>query len=191
MITVFSGTNRPGSLTRVYAEHFQNIIENKLNKATQLFSLEDFPANAVHELMYNPAHQSPELAALQDKYIFGAEAFLFIIPEYNGSYPGILKTFLDACSVRDYSGCFSGKAAALFGVSSGRAGNLRGIEHLTGTLNHAGTVVMPKAIPYGQAQKFLNDDRKIEDEGTEKLLLDYAEKFLAFNQALVQTKVAG
>jgi NAD(P)H-dependent FMN reductase len=48
--------------------------------------------------------------------------------------PGSLKLFIDACSVREYKQNFKGKKAALVGIASGRAGNLRGMDHLTGVM---------------------------------------------------------
>lgn len=191
MITVFCATNRPESLTRVYAEKIFDILNNELEVPAQFFSLEDFPSEALHTNMYESEEQSSLLAEIQNKYLLPADSFFFVMPEYNGSYPGILKTFIDACSIREYHASFAGKGAALFGVSTGRAGNLRGIDHFSAVLNHVGSIVMPKTIPYGLAEQFLNEYREIEDMDTEKVLMDYCKKFLDFRQVLIQTNSVG
>ena len=187
MITVISGTNRPGSLTRAYAEHFYELFKNELDAEVQFLSLEDLPSNMVHSGMYKGEEQSPELAKIQDRYVLNAEAFFIVMPEYNGSYPGILKTFLDAVSIREYAKSFSGKRVGLFGVASGRAGNLRGIDHLTGVLHHVGCHVMPKAMPFGQAQLHLNEERKIAVPEIKDELFKYAQRFLTYSQASTKT----
>jgi len=179
MISIICGTNRPDSLTAIYAKKFQEIFQSR-NAEVQYLSLEDLPADMVHNSMYKAEQQSKEVTVLQDKYIIGANAFFIVSPEYNGSYPGILKTFLDAVSIREYAKSFKGKKVGLFGVASGRAGNLRGIDHLTGVLHHVGSLVMPKAVPYGQAQTFLDDGKNIAGDPTLDMMAEYADRFLEF-----------
>jgi NAD(P)H-dependent FMN reductase len=55
-----------------------------------------------------------------------------VIPEYNGSYPGVLKLFIDASPVKS----FWNKHASIVGLSDGHAGNSRGQDHLTGVLHY-------------------------------------------------------
>jgi len=81
---------------------------------------------------------------IQDNYIKPASKFIFIAPEYNGSIPGFLKLFIDACEVKP---CYHGKKACLVGVASGRAGNLRGMDHLTNILNHLKMTVYHNKLP--------------------------------------------
>ncbi len=191
MISIICGTNRPNSLTRVYAEQFLQLFKEELEVEAQMLSLEDFPEGTIHPGMYEAEKQSKHLSELQDQYMLGADAFLIVMPEYNGSFPGILKTFIDACSIREYKNTFTGKKVALFGVSSGRAGNLRGIDHLTGVMNHVGSVVMPKAIPYGQSNKFLDEERKISDKATLEMMEGYAKQFVNFIASYSHTSSVG
>ena len=125
-------------------------------------------------------NQDPRLAAIQDRYVLQADAFFVVAPEYNGSFPGILKTFIDACSIREGKRSFSGKKVALLGVASGRAGNLRGMDHLTGVFHHMDSHVMPKAQPVGEADKVLDANGTVVDPMTLQMLDEYVEKFLEF-----------
>ena len=59
-----------------------------------------------------------------------------------------------------------GKKVALVGVSSGRAGNLRGMEHLTGVLHYLSMQVMPNKLPISRllasgAQGVTLDDKDL------------------------------
>ena len=125
MLTLISGTNRPGSNTLKVSRQYSKLLNEK-GLAHELFSLEQLPAGIFNSAMYehldtklySPAHQD-----LMDKYLIPVDKFIFIVPEYNGSFPGIFKAFIDASNV---SACFHNKKCCIVGVADGRAGNLRG-----------------------------------------------------------------
>ena len=103
--------------------------------------------------------------------------FLFVIPEYNGSFPGVLKTFVDACTFPE---SFYGKKAALVGLSSGRYGNLRGLEHFTGICHYIHLEVMPLRIHIPAIQTELNDKGDLWKEDTLKFTKEQMDKFIRF-----------
>lgn len=180
MITVVSGTNRQGSRCKIFAQQYYDFLVELLPEETIHFlALEDIEQDWLSAAMYNPESMADSLKAIQDKYVLPATAFVFVSPEYNGSFPGILKFFIDACSIRQYKDNFQGKKAALVGVASGRAGNLRGMHHLSGVLNYLGTTTLPDQLPISQIEKLLTDD-KISDEGTLAVLKKHAQSFADF-----------
>ena len=180
MVTVISGTNRKGSTCKVFAEKYCELLAEHLGEEVQLLALEDLPHDWFSPEMYASGEQSPSLTAVQDKYILAARHFVFISPEYNGSYPGALKLFIDACSVREYALNFKGKKAALVGVASGRAGNLRGMGDLAGVLHYLGTTTMPNQLPISSIGKLLNIDKVIVDPDTLATLANHAQVFTDF-----------
>ena len=178
MITVISGTNRKGSRCKIFARQYFEFLRDYLGEEeVQFLALEDISQEWLAADMYIEERQDPELAAIQDQYILGAQAFVFISPEYNGSFPGALKLFIDGCSVREYASNFKGKKAALVGVATGRAGNLRGMSHLAGVLNYLGTITMPDQLPISSIATLLNEDREIKDEATLAVMKAHAEAF--------------
>ncbi len=180
MITVISGTNRHNSEAFHFAQHYANLLASKTDQPIKLLSLTDIPHDWFHPDMYDKHKQSPSLAALQDEFILPAKKFVYVIPEYNGGFPGALKLFIDACSVRDYKANFFGKKAALVGIATGRAGNLRGIEHLTGILHHVGTVVLPQILPISSIEKLMDGQGNISDPATLLALERQADALLTF-----------
>jgi NAD(P)H-dependent FMN reductase len=180
MITVISGTNRRNSEALHFAKHYQRLLASKTDEPVKLLALESIPHDWFSPDMYEGDGQVPSLAALQNEYMLPAMKFLFVIPEYNGGFPGALKLFLDACSVRDYRLTFFGKKAALVGVASGRAGNLRGIDHLTGILHHVGTIVLPKVLPISSIEKLMDGDGNLTDPATLAVIERQVDAFLAF-----------
>ncbi len=179
MITVISGTNRKNAKTHIFARKYANLIEKSTDQKVNFFSLEDVPNDILSADMYSESGQSAEVATIQDKIMIPANKIVIIAPEYNGSYPGIVKLFLDACSIRNYKGTFSEKKFALIGIASGRAGNLRGLDHLSGIINHVGGIVYSNKLPISSIGSILSDDDEI-DEKTIETMQKHADGFLAF-----------
>lgn len=179
MITVISGTNRRESESLLFARQMADFLQANSSEVVKLLSLESIPHDWFHADMYEKGQQSTSLRHLQDEFILPADKFLVVSPEYNGSIPGALKLFLDACSIREYQTNFKGKKAGLVGVATGRAGNLRGIDHLTSILHHMGTIIMPAYLPISRIGN-LTDDGTILDEITLKIMEQFAINFLAF-----------
>ncbi len=179
MITIISGTNRKNSKTREVANHYYEVFKELANEEVKLLGLEDVPLDMLNAEMYSEAGQSEDLAKIQDEYLLPADKYFIVSPEYNGSFPGVLKLFLDAVSIRQYKETFKGKKAGLAGVASGHAGNLRGMDHLMGVLHHVGTDVMPNKLPLSKIGS-LTADGKIVDEGTKGAIRDHIEAFLAY-----------
>ena len=163
MITIIAATNRPNSSTLKVATYYQRLME-KRGVETRLLSLEKLPVDiAFNEVFGNRS------AAFQDilnEYIIPSRKFVFIAPEYNGSFPGILKTFIDAI----HPDLIRGKKAALLGVSSGRAGNLRGMDHLTGILNYLGVFIHPNRLPVSSVLALLDSENNVKDANTISVL---------------------
>lgn len=178
MITLISGTNRALAKTDAVTSYLEELFkENDI--PCQTLYLKDLKVDFLSSVMYDSDNQSDQLRSLQDKFICKADKFVIVSPEYNGSFPGILKLFIDAISVREYSKNFSAKKIALVGVSSGWAGNFRGMDHLAEIFAHQGGLCMPKrmAIPNIE-QNF--DGKVFTDTKLGDRLVDFVKAFIAF-----------
>lgn len=177
MILVLAGTNRPGSKTRIIAEHIYENLKATSDEEVSFFSLEDLPSSALHRDMYDADTQDPSLTLIQDKFIIPSTKWILVSPEYNGSFSGVLKLFIDALSIRKFSENFKDKQVALVGVASGRAGNLRGMDHLTGFLNYLGMHIHPNKLPISSINQVL-DENNVPDEGTQKAINSLLQAFI-------------
>ena len=177
MISIISGTNRPDSRTLVFATHFTKLL-GELGEEAALLDMADLHHGYFEGKMYDPLGSDSQLTKWQQHYVAGADKFAVFVPEYNGSYPGVLKLFIDAISVIDYSGNFAGKHVALIGVSTGRAGNLRGIDHLADVFSHMGAWVLPNRLPLSSIGGLLEQD-VLTDEETKTSLKKLAEQLIA------------
>jgi chromate reductase, NAD(P)H dehydrogenase (quinone) len=164
--SIISGTNRPGSNTIKIARQYQQILAQKGIPA-ELVSLENLDVST----------RSEAIMSLENSVLAGTHKFIFVSPEYNGSIPGVLKSLFDNS---DIARCWWGKKALLTGVSTGRAGNLRGMEHLTGILHYLKVVVHPNKLPISVVNVLLNLDGSIKDESTLKAIDQQLNEFIAF-----------
>jgi len=179
VITLISGTNRENSNTRLFTEIIYRLLEKVTENPLRILDLCDLEGVDIQSSMFHPEKQHPIVKKLQSEYILPASKFIFVIPEYNGSYPGILKYFIDACSVRDYSSNFQSKKAFLIGVSTGRAGNLRGLDHLTSVLNYLQTHVHPLRLPVSKVTTTFDAEKyELVDEEIKGLLQQHLFPFV-------------
>ena len=180
MITVISGTNRPGSRTKIVADLFFELLKESTTEEVKFLDLVDMNLPLLTNEMYEKTGQHPCITDIQDNILLPSRLWVIISPEYNGSYPGILKLLIDSLSIRRYKETFSGKKAALIGVATGRAGNFRGMEHLTGLLNYLNILVMPNKLPISSVDQFMDADRNLADS-VKNLLRNHIDELLIFN----------
>ncbi|GGH13377.1 NADPH-dependent FMN reductase [Mucilaginibacter phyllosphaerae] len=173
MVTIIASTNRPGSLTLQLAKYYQKQLAAK-GLDCNLLSLAQLPPNLIETDLYGK--RSEAFNEIQ-QIITATEKFLFIIPEYNGSFPGILKVFVDACSFPE---SFYDKKAALVGLSSGKYGNIRGIDHFTGVCHYLNLHVMPLKLHIASIRKEMDAGGNLTQEDTLRYTTEQMDKFIMF-----------
>lgn len=133
MITIISTTNRPNSMSAQVADFYLTAFQQK-DIAAQVVKLEDLPHDFTYSALYANSGKNEQFNVLRDK-VQQADKLLFIVPEYNGSFPGVLKSFIDGLKfpegLRD-------KKAAMVGISSGTMGASLAMSALTDILNYLG-----------------------------------------------------
>lgn len=173
MITIISGTNRPTSNTLKIAKYYQKELIKK-GLETNLLNLQDLPETLISSDLYGKRSEAFE--SIQN-LISQTTKFLVIIPEYNGSFPGVLKTFIDACAFPE---SFYDKKACLVGISSGKYGNIRGIEHFNGVCAYLHLNVMPLRIHIGNIKTEINEHDDLFKEDTLKFTNEQMDKFIKY-----------
>ncbi len=164
MITIISGTDRKNSITRDVALEYRRMLTERGEKATVLLLDET-----------DMTHRNGFFEKVEKEMLIPAEKFIIISPEYNGSYPGILKLMIDHSDVKKV---WWHKPVLLTGVSTGRAGNLRGMDHLTGSLLHMKMRVHHNRLPISSVDKLMKDG-KFADEKTIGVIQHQLDEFLA------------
>jgi NAD(P)H-dependent FMN reductase len=150
MYTIISGTNRVGSHTEKVAREYREILETKNIKAN-LFSLKGLDV----------LHRNDAIKKVETEILIPTQKFIFIIPEYNGSYPGVLKALIDNSDIKSV---WNFKKALLTGVATGRAGNLRGMDHLSDTLHYMKMNVFYNKLPISVVNKVMDEQGHLNEE---------------------------
>ena len=180
MITIIQATNRPDSNTEFISKHIQDLIKSIYHGSVGYVSMQDLPPDILHIDPYDKEAMSGKLKFIQDEWMIPAEKFIWICPEYNGSYPGVVKLFIDALSVRLYTETFAFKKSALVGVTSGRSGNIRGLDHLAAVLMHMKSIIYPRLLPISRIVELMDENRQIVHDQTLKVLDEHMKGFVAF-----------
>ncbi len=165
MYTIISGTNRIASHTEKVAAEYQRILSEK-NINAQIFSLKNLDV----------LHRSPEILQIEKQILIPTKKFIFIIPEYNGSYPGVLKAMIDNSDIKNV---WQFKKALLTGVATGRAGNLRGMDHLADCLHYLKMNVHYNKLPISIIDKLLDENGHLNKE-TLRVIDDQVSDFIVF-----------
>ena len=168
--TIISGTNRLNSMSRQVAEAYAKLMDEQ-NYPNQLKFLENIPEEAVLDAIYRKGDNIMRDFA---HTIFNeSDRLVIIVPEYNASMPGILKLVIDSCD----PSIFKGKKIALIGISSGRAGNIRGLDHVMTVFNYLQSEVYSNKLPISQIYNLMDADKNLSDENTIQALKNHITGF--------------
>jgi chromate reductase len=163
IISLISATNRENSNTEKVAHYYKRKLE-ALGKEVQLLSLKKLPEVVELNEIY-AKNKSDAFNKLVKEFIVEPDAFVFIVPEYNGSFPGVLKVFIDAVHPSNWNE----KKVCLTGVSSGRAGNLRGLDHLSSILHYLKLHVYHNRLPISSIDIIFADGKNFPPDITEAI----------------------
>ena len=154
MITIVVGTNRKNSLSKVIAQYYQNILAQH-QAESQILDLSGLPPDFMATALYE--HNGKNARFNEYRYqMEAAQKFVFIVPEYNGSFPGVLKAFIDGMQ---YPDGLSGKKAALVGLSSGTQGGALALSHLNDIFSYLGIHVLALRVRLAQIKAYMKDNQ--------------------------------
>jgi NAD(P)H-dependent FMN reductase len=172
-LTIVCGTNRHNSYTEKVAQYYKKLLEEKGYNAL-LLSMAELPKEVAFSEVFG--NRSAGFDKIIEKYIDSTDHFILVSPEYNGSFPGILKVFFDAV----HPAKWMDKKFCLTGVSGGRAGNLRGLEHLTNILHYLKIHVYHNKLPISQVDKIFTGTEVPANQETVNVINKQLEGFLRF-----------
>src|SRR5437899_9838843 len=127
-VPVILGTTRKGRMSAYAAQFMLGQLQKREGVKTDLIDIAelrlavDDAGEGIKEECFSTAMEH-------------ADAVVIVSPEYNHSFPGLLKHVLDSC-LKEYIH----KAAGIVGVASGAFGGTRVIEHFQPVLRELGLV---------------------------------------------------
>lgn len=153
MIKIVIGTNRKNSKSETIARIYQRML-NERREDAEILSMNELPEDFAFSALYENTGKNQAFNVFVER-LRGADKMVFVIPEYNNSFPGVLKTFFDGLP---YPSPLAGKWAALVGVSTGVQGASLALSHLTDILNYLGMNVLATKPRLAQIASHLSED---------------------------------
>jgi chromate reductase, NAD(P)H dehydrogenase (quinone) len=171
-LVVIPGTNRAGALSLTLARHVA-AQHRSLDATVDLLEL-----NLGPEFLAPDAYKQPTagVTALVTRFL-AADGVVFVVPEYNGSYPGVLKLFID---MLPYPQGFDRRPCAFIGLAAGQFQGLRAVEHLQGVTGYRNAFMYPNRVFIGSAFKQFTPEGGLADADLDQRLLAQATGFQQF-----------
>ncbi|APE05940.1 MULTISPECIES: NADPH-dependent FMN reductase [Alteromonas] len=171
-ILAFAGSTRDGSFNNAIVKVAAQGAKEAGAEVT-LISLADYEMPIFNE-DEEAEFGIPENALAFKALLMEHDGFLIASPEYNSSYPALLKNAIDWAS-RMSEGekplqAFKGKVAGIMAASAGGLGGLRVLVVLRMLLENIGMVVNPNQKAIAKVNTLLDDSGNVSDEKTIKQL---------------------
>ncbi|MCD8481924.1 MAG: NAD(P)H-dependent oxidoreductase [Verrucomicrobia bacterium] len=182
MITIISGTNREGSQSLKLATKLQDMYQD-LGEEVSLLDLRLLPSES-----FQPGAYANKPEALTQQFIapvLGSKGLVVVVPEYNGSFPGVLKLFVDLLPFPESFEC---RPVAFVGLAAGQFGALRAVEQMQQVFAYRNAHLFNHRVFIPAAYKLFTEDGAIADNELESRLRKQAEKFTVFAHSLSPIK---
>jgi chromate reductase len=151
---IFAGSTRSDSLNRKLARAAATELRGRGVEVT-LADLREFPM-PLYDGDLEVSHGLPEAAIAFRKLLAEHDLLVIASPEYNGSFPALVKNVIDWTSRPAAAGerpaaLYRGKRAALLAGSPGQGGGRRGLRHLRELLEMIGVTVIAEPVAIASA----------------------------------------
>ena len=183
-ISIISGTDRPGSLSGKVADY----VASKYREAgarPEKVSMADFPITKVAGGRYG--EEIPEVEEFNAP-LLASDGWVMIIPEYNGSFPGILKLFIDYLP---YPGGMQNKPMSFIGEGNGSFGGLRAVEQMQMIAGYRYAYIFPERVFIPRVRSNFDVEEGIQESVTQDLLEQQVTGFVSFIRKLATSVPAG
>jgi chromate reductase len=180
-ILVFAGSTRNDSLHRKLALEAAEELR-RVGAEVTVADLRDYPM-PLYDGDLEAAQGMPVGAKAFKELVRGQDGLAIASPEYNGSFPALLKNAIDWIS-RPEAGepplaALRGKTAALLAGSPGPGGGQRGLRHLRELLEMIGMKVAPSQVTVARAMEAFDAEgrlsRREDEEAVERVIGELVE----------------
>jgi NAD(P)H-dependent FMN reductase len=151
-IPVILGTTRKGRMSAHVARFVVGELEKRDAVRTELIDIKELP------LPVDGAGDDIKDPGFSQK-MESADAVVIVAPEYNHSFPGLLKHVLDSC-LEEYIH----KAAGIVGVSAGPFGGTRVVQNLLPVLREIGLMTTFTDLNFSSVGKAFDDEGNLVDQ---------------------------
>lgn len=177
ILKIISSTDRPNSNALRVSKYVETLYQ-KEGVDVEVISLKDFPLEEVVGGRYGKSIPAVEKFR---KPIINADGLIFVIPEYNGSFPGILKMFVDHLPFPE---AFEKMPMAFIGESAGAFGALRSVEQFQMIANYRNALQFPERVFIPRVKSEFDEEKGLKDSFKQQLLQSQVTNFVKFVESV-------
>lgn len=173
-IGVFVGSLREESFSKKIAKHTVTLFP--ASSTVETIRIEQLP---FYNQDYDDSGNTPEEYDAFREKMQSFDAFLFVIPEYNRSFPAVIKNALDVGSRPKADNVWNNKPAAIISQSPGNIGAFGANHHLRQVLTAVNMPVVQHPEMYiGGSANLIGEDGLINNEDTVAFLQSFIDQFM-------------
>lgn len=184
-ISILSASTRINRQTPRVALALEKTINHSGLHTAEVLDLADYNFPILEEVLHrhpNPPEGLSDFAMRVRK----SDAFLFVSPEYNGSYTSALKNAVDYLK----EGEFAGKVIGVVSVSAGMLGGIRAALAMQQLVLGVSGYPIPQMLPVGQVGQRFDETGNVLDPVFEKNIHNFLDKFFWLSEAVVAKRMA-
>ncbi|QQS39462.1 NAD(P)H-dependent oxidoreductase [Candidatus Woesebacteria bacterium] len=153
-VAVVLGTNRMGNQSTRVAQLIKRVGDEFGEISTKYFDAGSY------NIPHDGDTESVKIAEYS-QLTKESDAFIFVVPEYNHSFPGSFKTLFDT----EYQN-YLHKPATLAGVSNGPWGGTRAVEALIAPLRTTGLIISKKDLYFPDVINMFDESGDLKEESS-------------------------
>lgn len=181
-IVILSGSPRGNSITHRLALHLQKVLQAETEHEADIIDCREIVMPQL-QTVFTSVENTPEKYKGISKLMFGADAFIFVTPEYNGSYPASLKNLVDHFPKQHH------KVFAIATASPGGLGGVRAALQLQELVYALFGIGSPYMLVTPQVDKKFDASGNLLDDTFRKPVETFIHEFLWLAEKIVDEKV--
>src|SRR4051812_7863759 len=181
-IVILSGSPRGNSITHRLAIHLRQVLENETEHEVDIIDCREIVLPQLQSI-FTSVETTPENYKGLATLMFGANAFIFVTPEYNGSYPAALKNLIDHFPKQHH------KVFAIATASPGGLGGVRAALQLQELVYALFGIGSPYMLVTPHVDKKFDTSGKLLDDTFRKPVETFIHEFLWLAEKIVNEKV--
>lgn len=170
-IEIVSGSPRKESLTHRVALFLQKYLRDNTNHSIHIIDVRDWNLPLFQEV-FTGVEKTPDVFKPLAQRMFGANAFILVTPEYNGSYSPALQNLLDHFPKQDH------KVFGVVTASPGAMGGLRSSQQLLLLIPALFGIASPHMLITPKVDKKFDTKGNLIDESFQKMIDSFVKEFL-------------
>jgi NAD(P)H-dependent FMN reductase len=185
-ISIFSASTRLTRMSHRVALALRQHIAQKTSHLAEVIDLAEYQFPIMEEVLHRHPNPPEGLAEFAER-VRASDAFVFVSPEYNGSYTSALKNAVDYLK----EGEFAGKVIGVASVTTGALGGMRAAMNMQELVLGVSGFPLPQMLTVGNVAQRFDENGALTDPAYEKNMDVFVAKFVWLAEAVKEKKEAG